>query len=301
MARCRAAIDGVLLLDKPSGMSSNTALQKARRLYDAAKAGHTGTLDPLASGLLPLCFGEATKFAGELLTADKSYRATVRFGIRTSTGDAEGEVLSEQDANVDREALCALLPRFRGEVEQLPPRFSALKYKGRNYYEYARAGIDIPREPRRVRIHELEAEACEPARCVLHVHCSKGTYIRTLAEDLGEALGCGAHLLALSRIAIGRFSLGEACSLEDLGAMGEEERRRRLLPVDALLSQLPERRLAEEDAVRIARGQALDAGDAEEGSLRLYDGRGLFMGVGEVRSGRLHPRRLIATRTTAIA
>jgi tRNA pseudouridine55 synthase len=301
MVRYRAAIDGVLLLDKASGMSSNAALQKARRLYDAVKAGHTGTLDPLASGLLPLCFGEATKFAGELLSADKAYRATVRFGIRTSTGDAEGEVLSERDANVEKEQLHALLPRFRGEVEQLPPLYSALKYKGRNYYEYARAGIDIPREPRRICIHELEPEAFEPAQCVLRVRCSKGTYIRTLAEDIGEALGCGAHLLALSRIAIGRFELDQASSLEDLGVMDEQERRRRLLPVDALLSGLPERRLAEEDAVRIACGQALDAGDAQEGSLRLYDERGLFMGVGEVRQGRLHPRRLIATRTGAIA
>src|SRR5262249_27909148 len=150
----------------------------------------TGTLDPLASGLLPLCFGEATKFAGELLTADKAYRATVRFGIRTSTGDAEGEVLREREASVGREQLLALLPRFRAEIEQLPPRYSALKYQGRNYYEYARAGIDIPREQRRVCIHELELEACEPARCVLRIRCSKGTYIRTLAEDLGEALGC---------------------------------------------------------------------------------------------------------------
>src|SRR5262245_62141409 len=206
-AALRRRVDGVLLLDKPSGLSSNAALQRAKRPYRAEKAGHTGTLDPLASGLLPVCFGEATKFAQALLVADKRYRATVRFGASTSTGDADGEVLATCPVALSRGDVEAVLPRFIGRVSQVPPRHAALKHQGRKYYEYARKGIEIPRAAREIEIRELELRSWRAPDAELDIGCSKGTYVRALAEDIGAALGCGAHLAALRRTAAGGFVL----------------------------------------------------------------------------------------------
>src|SRR5499427_1360347 len=214
----RDAIDGVLLLDKPSGPSSNAVLQRAKRLLGAARAGHTGTLDPLASGLLVIAFGEATKFSGGLLEADKAYRAALSFGARTSTGDAEGEVLARSEVAVTEEGLRAALERFRGEIAQVPPMHAAIKHEGRPLYDYARRGESVERAPRRVTIRRLEVERFEHGSATLVVECSKGTYVRTLAEDIGEVLGCGAHLAALARVAVGPFTLAEAIRLEELEA-----------------------------------------------------------------------------------
>uniref|UniRef100_UPI0035ADC3C5 tRNA pseudouridine(55) synthase TruB n=1 Tax=Thauera aminoaromatica TaxID=164330 RepID=UPI0035ADC3C5 len=232
----RREVDGVLLLDKPQGMSSNGALQTARRLLAAAKAGHTGTLDPMASGLLPLTFGEATKFSQMLLDADKTYEAVVRLGVDTDSGDAEGKVLATRPVAVDRAALEAVLERFRGEIEQVPPMYSALKRDGKALYEYARAGIELERAARRVVIHALELLDFAGERFTIRVHCSKGTYIRSLAMDIGAALGCGAHLAALRRTAIGAFDLSGALTLEALEAAGEGGRDALLAPVDALVA-----------------------------------------------------------------
>jgi tRNA pseudouridine55 synthase len=222
----RRELDGVLLLDKGIGLSSNAALQRARRLYRAEKAGHTGTLDPLASGLLPVCFGEATKFAHMLLEGDKTYVATVRLGLTTTTGDAEGDPVDERPVHASRVDVEAALARFVGTIAQLPPRHAALKYRGRNYYEYAREGIDIPRVAREVVIHELALDAWCCPDVQLTVRCGKGTYVRVLAEDLGTTLGCGGHLTALRRIASGSFDVGASLSLEALEAL----RRRSLRP-----------------------------------------------------------------------
>jgi tRNA pseudouridine55 synthase len=291
----RDLVDGVLLLDKPTGMTSNAALQTAKRLFNAAKAGHTGTLDPLASGLLPVCFGEATKFAGELLTADKRYRAIVRLGIKTSTGDAEGEVIASRPVAISRSAFESVLAGFRGVIQQLPPRYSALKYQGRPQYEYARAGIDVPREMRTVAVHELELEAWNPPECTLVVGCSKGTYVRSLAEDIGETLGCGAHLAGLRRLAIGRHTQAQAITLHDLGAMTMQARRETLLPATTLVEHLPAVGLSVEGAACMRQGQAvalLQAGLS--GLCRLHDTHGRFFGLGEARAGSLHPKRLLA-------
>jgi tRNA pseudouridine55 synthase len=250
----RRAVHGVLLLDKPLGLSSNDALQKAKRLYRAEKAGHTGTLDPLATGLLPLCFGAATKFSQISLDADKSYRATLKLGVTTTTADAEGEVLQRREVNVSAEQMRAACLRFTGPIDQVPPMHSALKRDGKALYEYARAGIEVEREARRVTILAIDIVSGQGDEWVLDVRCSKGTYIRTLAEEIGEALGCGAHLSALRRTASGALSLEGACTLEQLGAMTEAERDDRLRPADALLEDWPVVRLDAEGAGRFLSG-----------------------------------------------
>lgn len=250
----RRALDGVLLLDKPVGLSSNDALIRAKRLYLAKKAGHTGTLDPLASGLLPLCFGEATKFSQDLLEADKTYEATMRLGVRTATGDAEGEVLDTRPVTCDRAAVEAVLPRFTGEIVQIPPMYSALKRDGKPLYEYARAGQTVEREGRNVTIHVLELLACELPDVTFRVTCSKGTYVRTLAEDLGEALGCGAHLTMLRRTGVGALTLEHAVTLDALSDADEASRDAWLQPVDALLSTFPMVRLDDECAKTVQVG-----------------------------------------------
>lgn len=288
-------IDGILLLDKARGQSSNAALQSARRLYSAAKAGHTGTLDPLASGLLPLCFGEATKFSADLLNADKAYEADVVLGATTDTGDAEGEVRERRPVAVTREQLEIVLEAFRGEIEQIPPMYSALKRNGRPLYELARQGVEVERAARRVTIHELELLDFGAESCRLRVACSKGTYIRTLAEDIGERLGCGAHLGALRRTAVGNLRLEQAVTLAALEGMGEAERAACLLPVDALLQSLPAVELGGLAAQRFAHGNAVAvASDAPAGKCRVY-ADGQLLGVGEVALGAvLQPQRLIA-------
>jgi tRNA pseudouridine55 synthase len=298
VARARRGdpVDGVLLLDKPSGITSNHALQKARRLLNAAKAGHTGTLDPLASGLLPLTFGEATKFSSDLLDADKSYRATLQFGVRTATGDAEGEVIETRPVALGREALDAALSRFVGRIAQVPPMHSALKRDGRALYEYARDGIEIERAPRPVTIHALRLVAIEGTRAVIDVDCSKGTYVRVLAEDIGAALGCGAHLAALRRTRVGALTLERSVTLDGLEAMPPAVRREWLLPSDTLLSALPSVRLGESQARRFLHGNPLDLGGTP-GRVRVYGPHEMLLGTAEFDAqGALNPRRLVASR-----
>jgi tRNA pseudouridine55 synthase len=232
-------IDAALLLDKDVGMTSNAALQQAKRLYGAAKAGHAGTLDPLASGLLVVLFGEATKFAGPLLDSDKEYLATLKLGERTSTGDAEGEVLETRPVRVGDGEVEAALRKFRGPIDQLPPMHSALKRDGVPLYKLARRGETVSRERRRVEIFELELVRCALPLVEARVRCSKGTYVRTLAEDIGEALGTGAHLAALRRTGSGSFRVGEASTLEALAALTPEGRRARLLGLPRLLAGFP--------------------------------------------------------------
>ncbi|GAB3628483.1 tRNA pseudouridine synthase B [Pandoraea terrae] len=256
----RFLLDGVLLLDKPLGLSSNDALIRAKRLLQALKAGHTGTLDPLATGLLPLCFGEATKFSQDLLEADKTYEARVRLGATTTTGDAEGEIVETRPVTCDAAAIRAVLPRFTGPISQVPPMYSALKRDGKPLYEYARAGQTVERAAREVTIHRLEMLDCalpEAPEFTFRVTCSKGTYVRTLAEDIGTALGCGAHLTGLRRTAVGPLDLDGAVTLETLSALDHADRVARLAPVDALLKTLPTVWLDEALARRFGHGQRL--------------------------------------------
>jgi len=294
----RRRVDGVLLLDKPVGLTSNAALQRVKRLYRAEKAGHTGTLDPLASGLLPICFGEATKFAHALLDADKGYRATIRLGVTTSTADAEGDVLRERPVEVSRADVDAVLPRFVGSIAQRPPRHAALKFRGRNYYEYARAGVEIPRPERAVVVSELSLELWAPPELALRVRCGKGTYVRVLAEDIGEALGCGAHLAALRRTFTGGFDLDSAATLEMLAILSEAELDRRLLSADAMLAGLPRLDLAAGEAGRMRQGQTIACPSLPDGAYRTY-AAGAFAGVAHSHQGRLRPRRLVATPSSA--
>jgi tRNA pseudouridine55 synthase len=291
----RRQVDGVLLLDKPLGMSSNTALQAARRLFNAAKAGHTGTLDPLATGLLPLCFGEATKFAGELLDADKAYRATMRLGIATDTADAEGAMISQCEVNVSEAELVAVLQRFRGEIEQLPPMYSALKRDGKPLYEYARQGIEVERAPRRVTIFKLELLSFDGRDAVVDVDCSKGTYIRTLAADIGAALGCGAHLQALRRTRVADLTVEQALTLDAIEALPQSNRDALLAPLDTLVTNLPQVQLSAGDSARMRHGQAIPwAGRAGE-RLRMFSSERDFLGVGMVTAqGMLQAQRLVA-------
>ena len=287
------AVSGVLLLDKPTGPSSNTVLQRVKRMLGAARAGHTGTLDPLASGLLVIAVGEATKFSSGLLEADKSYRARVKFGERTSTGDAEGTVLSRSEARASEDELRRVLERFRGEIEQVPPMYAAIKHEGRPLYAYARRGESVERAPRRVAIRRLELEAFEGDAASLRVECSKGTYIRTLAEDIGEALGCGAHLAALERLAVGPFSLEQSVKFDVLEAASAAERRERLLPPQALLESWPRLALGAELAAKFRQGRAVPA-DFSDGDVAVFREDAGFLGTGEVSAGTLQPKRLMA-------
>lgn len=298
----RRALDGVLLLDKPLGLSSNDALIRAKRLYLAKKAGHTGTLDPLATGLLPLCFGEATKFSQDLLEADKTYEATMRLGIRTTTGDAEGEAIDTRDVTCDQAAVEAAMQKFLGDIVQVPPMYSALKRDGKPLYEYARAGQTVEREGRQVTILALDMLACALPNVTFRVTCSKGTYVRTLAEDIGEALGCGAHLVALRRTGVGALTLENAVTLDALSDATESERDTWLQPVDALLSTFPLVTLDEDATRRFLHGQRLRlseltiAGDAVNAPrVRVYAANGCLLGVAKQGEGVLAPERLVVT------
>jgi len=291
----RRRVDGVLLLDKPVGVSSNAALQRARRAYNAEKAGHTGTLDPLASGLLPVCFGEAAKFARFLLDADKRYTATVRFGVTTTTLDAEGEVVARSDVTIDRADIEAALPAFTGRIRQVPPAYSALKHQGRSHYEYARAGIDVPREAREIHVASLRLIEWATPDAVLEVACSKGTYVRTLAADLGEALRCGAHLAALRRTATGGFDIAAAIALDRLEATPVEARDRLLLPVDALLGALPRVEVGDADALHLRHGRPIVTECPHGAFVRVYDGLGNLLGVVSSESETLTPLRMMAS------
>jgi tRNA pseudouridine55 synthase len=298
----RRPVDGLLLLDKPLGLSSNAALQRARWLLKAAKAGHTGTLDPMATGLLPLAFGEATKFSQLLLEADKCYEAVLRLGVETDTGDAEGQVIATAPVAVDRRMVESALARFRGEIEQIPPMYSALKRDGKPLYEYARAGIEVERAPRLVRIHTLALLDFDGDTLSLRVDCSKGTYIRTLAVDLGRVLGCGAHLTALRRTRIGPLNLSAAVTLEALEAVPEGPARDAMLaPVDTLVAHLPAIELDAVCAAAIMQGRQLPLPGTKAGQLRLY-AAGRFLGIGQTDGqGRLLPKRLVANGAVGTA
>jgi tRNA pseudouridine55 synthase len=296
----RRKLDGVLLLDKALGLSSNHALQAARRLYNSEKAGHTGTLDPLATGLLPLCFGEATKFSGELLNADKRYVATVQLGVTTTTADAEGDVLERRPVEATCPKVEAVLAGFVGEIDQVPPMYSALKRDGKPLYEYARAGIEVERAARRIRIHEirlLDDEAgLADGRFVFEVCCSKGTYVRTLAADIGDRLGCGAHLAALRRTGIGALDVAQAHSMTTLETLTADARDALLLPPDSLLTGLAEARLDMADATRLRHGQSVRWSGEDGARLRVYDQEHRFLGVcRQVADGWLQPLRLVAS------
>ncbi len=292
----RRRLDGVLLLDKPLGLSSNHALQAVRRLYNAEKAGHTGTLDPLATGLLPLCFGEATKFSGALLDAGKRYVATVQLGATTDTADAEGVVLERRPVVATRADVERMLTTFLGEINQVPPMHSALKRDGKPLYEYAREGIVLERASRCVRIYQLQLLEWLGERVVFEVSCSKGTYVRTLAADLGERLGCGGHLAALRRTGIGAFDIAQAYSPAALESLDIQGRDALLLPPDALLADLAIARLDAESAARIRQGQTIRWSGEAGARMRVYDADHGFIGVCQLTAdGWLQPQRLVAT------
>jgi tRNA pseudouridine55 synthase len=290
-------VNGVLLLDKPLGMTSNAALQEVKHLFRAQKAGHTGSLDPLATGLLPICMGEATKISAFLLSADKHYRVRCRLGERTTTGDAEGEVIERRpvsDCALDR--LEVILGRFRGEIEQIPPMYSALKYQGDRLYNLARQGVEVERAPRRVTIHALDLLAASEAEFEIDVRCSKGTYVRTLAEDIGEALGCGAHVVALRRLGVGPFdapAMHELDALRARAADGFEALDAALLPLDQALTDWPKVVLGRDSVYYLRQGQPVLVPRAPtQGWVRLYTDEHFF-GVGEILDdGRVAPRRL---------
>ena len=295
----RRPVHGVLLLDKPLGWSSNDALQKVKWLLRAEKAGHTGTLDPLATGVLPLCFGAATKFSQLQLDADKTYEAVARLGQKTSTADAEGEVIEERPVQVSQEDLLRITPQFTGLIRQIPPMHSALKKDGKALYEYARAGIEIERAAREVTIHALNmalnnTDVAQPAIKMI-VKCSKGTYIRTLGEDVGEALGCGAHLSALRRVGTGGFEIGQCVTLEALEAMTEEERLNCLIPVDSLLSEHTVVMLDDENKARFLNGVRRRGEWADSEKIAVYaESPRALLGTAQALAGELIPGRLLS-------
>ena len=293
-------LDGILLLDKPEGPSSNQALQRARRILRARKAGHCGSLDPLATGLLPICLGQATRFSGYLLGADKTYRARCRLGETTETGDAEGRVVERAAVNVGQEELLRTLDSLVGRSEQLPPMYSALKHGGRRLYELAREGKQVERVPREVEISRLELLSFDLPEFEFEVQCSKGTYVRTLAEDIGRKLGCGAHLRALRRLAVGSLSVEDSLTLEtleSLSASGEAAIVSNLMPCGVALSEYPEIELGSDSARDIRHGKRVSAmPDWPSGLVRLVSREDGFIGLGEIRPNReLAAKRLINT------
>lgn len=302
-------VDGVLLLDKPTGMTSNAALQRVKRLYQAAKAGHTGSLDPSAEGLLPICFGEATKLSGYLLNADKTYRFRCRLGITTTTGDAEGEVVERQPVPAQESGrIETVLASFVGEIEQLPPMYSALKHQGRRLYELARQGCEVERQPRRIIIHELRLLQMDHGLLECEVRCSKGTYVRTLAEDIGRALDCGAHVEWLRRTAVAPFQDRPMTTLAEIDAGAEQEGLAaldsRLLPIDSGLVDWPSIRVDAASAHYLSTGQAVQVPRAPtSGWVKLYQLPQLqspqrFLGIGEILDdGRVAPRRMVHAST----
>jgi len=296
-------IDGVVLLDKPAGMSSQGAVTAVKRAFNADKAGHTGTLDPMATGLLPICLGEATKYSQDLLEADKTYIARVKFGTRTDTGDAQGQVIETltlpmfaNDLEL-KQALDALLPQFTGPISQIPPMYSALKRDGKPLYEYARAGVEIERTPRDITIHRIRWTDIQWPEATLEVSCSKGTYIRVLAEDIGTALACGAHLIGLRRTEVGHLSLEQSFTIDSI-QQGLQDKDSYILPVDALLQTLPHLTVDEQQAKRLEMGQRVPLNlPSIEALVRIYRATAAphnFIGTADWRSGVLHPKRLIS-------
>jgi len=294
-------IDGVLVVDKPPGISSNDVVQQAKRLFNAQKVGHCGSLDPLATGVLPLCFGEATKFSQFLLDADKKYWTRIKLGTTTETGDADGEILQERDASgIEASDIEAALEQFRGEIEQVPSMYSALKHNGQPLYKLARQGIVVERPARRVTIYSLELTAVDGCEIELQVHCTKGTYIRSLAEDLGAVFGCGGHVAALRRLAAGPYMESQSLTLEALQDMAEEARDASLLPTSSAVCAWPAVRLEANTAYYILKGQPVQVGSAPaNGWVQIFESaeEDRFLGVGEILSdGRVAPRRLIASQ-----
>lgn len=294
-------VNGILLLDKPTGITSNAALQKVKRCYAAQKAGHTGSLDPLASGMLPLCFGEATKFSQFLLEADKVYRVIAKLGIKTATGDAEGEIIQQRDVPVlDEPTILAVLREFQGPIEQIPSMYSAIKHQGQPLYKLARQGIEIERKSRLVQIFKMDLLARDADTFTVEVHCSKGTYIRTLVEDIGERLGCGAHVIGLKRLTVGPYAADRMVSLAALEELAQRQDYKTLdsylLPLDTTVANWQEVRLSEATAYYLRQGQPVIVPYAPAaGWVRLVANNGRFLGVGEIiDDGRVAPRRLLA-------
>ena len=296
-------IDGVVLLDKPAGMSSQGAVTAVKRAFNAEKAGHTGTLDPMATGLLPICLGEATKYSQDLLDADKTYIAQIQFGARTDTGDAEGQIIEElplpvfSDAAELEQKLAALLPKFTGAISQIPPMYSALKRDGKPLYEYARAGVELERTARDIVIHQIRWLNIQWPQATLEVSCSKGTYVRVLAEDIGNALGCGAHLVGLRRTEVGHLNLEHSFTLESI-QRAIHDSSSYILPVDALLQTLPHLTVDDQQAKRLEMGQRVPLNlPSIEALVRIYRATAAphnFIGTADWRSGVLHPKRLIS-------
>ncbi|MGR5408017.1 tRNA pseudouridine(55) synthase TruB [Vibrio sp. PNB22_8_1] len=311
MARRRKGrpINGVVLLDKPTGISSNDALQKVKRIYFAEKAGHTGALDPLATGMLPICLGEATKFSQFLLDSDKRYRVIAKLGERTDTSDSDGEVVETRPVDVSLEKLEACIEKFRGESDQIPSMFSALKYQGKPLYEYARQGIEVPRESRKITVYEIILHRFEENEVEMEVHCSKGTYIRTIVDDLGEMLGCGAHVTMLRRTGVAKYPYEKMVTLEQLNELLEQAHRDEiapkelldslLLPMDTAVEDLPEVNLNAELTNLVQHGMPVQVFGAPEGTpIRMTSGEDkLFIGIAEVNDdGKVAPKRLVVFR-----
>lgn len=299
-------IHGVLLLDKPQGLSSNDALQKVKRIYNANRAGHTGALDPLATGMLPICLGEATKFSQYLLDSDKRYRVIARLGQRTDTSDADGQVVQERPVNFTQTQLDAALETFRGDIQQVPSMYSALKYQGKKLYEYARQGIEVPREARSITVYELQFIRWEGDELELEIHCSKGTYIRTITDDLGELLGCGAHVIYLRRLQVAKYPIARMVTLEQLHALVAQAEEQGiaaselldplLMPMDSPAEAFPEVNLLPAVAGYVKQGQPVQvAGAPAAGLVRITEGKERkFIGIGEIADdGRVAPRRLV--------
>ena len=299
-------INGVLLLDKPTGMSSNDALQKVKRIYNANKAGHTGALDPLATGMLPICLGEATKFSQFLLDSDKRYRVVAQLGQRTNTSDSDGAVIAEKLVNASLDDIMQKLEYFRGETQQVPSMYSALKYQGRPLYEYARQGIEVPREARSITVYELKFIGLTDNQLELEIHCSKGTYIRTIVDDLGEMLGCGAHVICLRRLQVSDYPTDQMVTLEQLQALLEQAQATEqppkllldplLMPMDSAVQDFPEVNLSPVVASYVKQGQPVQVPNVpKEGMVRITVGEThIFIGMGEIDDmGRVAPRRLV--------
>ena len=293
-------VHGVFLLDKPQGVSSNDIMQKVKRLFKANKAGHTGALDPLATGMLPICLGEATKFSQFLLDSDKRYVVTAKLGERTDTSDAEGQVVQSREVNVAEADILAALSAFRGEILQVPTMFSALKHNGKPLYEYARAGITVEREARPITIFELKFIDYQAPFLTLEVHCSKGSYIRTLVDDLGEALGCGAHVTMLRRLAVADYPIEEMMPIEDLALLADSfpssELDRLLLPMDTAVASLPQLNLTAEQTKAVGFGQRVkfENPQALNGLVRLFSENGQFLGIAEITAGNIiRPNRMV--------
>jgi len=296
-------VSGILLLDKPAGITSNGALQRVKSLFFAQKAGHTGSLDPIATGILPICLGEATKFSGFLLNADKSYLAECQLGVVTRSGDIEGEVVSERPVEgVTEEKIKAVLPQFEGDIEQIPPMHSAIKVNGQPLYKLAHQGIEVEREPREVTIYDLEFVSydADQEKMVIRVHCSKGTYVRTLVEDIGEVLGCGAHVTALRRITLGPYQEQDLFTLDQLEQMYEVDKfsmDQHLLTLDSAVEEYESVTLDADSSYYVRQGQPVQiSGAPDEGWVRIYNEKSEFLGVGEIdQDGRVAPRRLVAS------